>query len=192
MIFLYLIVACLLYLAVRGFAVKSTLSHIVLFGIILALTAIGFPLASALIATGQLRHERQTQREKVVTRVMQAGGWDALQKDCDEIVEHYRDSAFLWHRFETNALPPTLAALNPWEVSFYSPALLQDEPKVAVVRIKVFGIHSTGGHSIPYYGLEVICGPSAESYAPKPGRGGVPGNHYDSYRRVTDRIYEIY
>jgi len=195
MLFLYLIVAYLLYLAVRRFVVKSTLSHGVLFGILLVLTAVAFPVASALMATGRLRHERQTQRDMVTTRITQAGGWAALQKDCDEIVEHYRDSAFFWHRFETNALPPALAALKPWEVRFYSPAVLQnfkDEPKVAVVRIKIFGLHSTGGHSTPYYGLEVVCGAGVESYTPKPSRGGVSGNHYDSYRKVTDRIYEVY
>ena len=68
----------------------------------------------------------------------------------------------------------------------------KDEPQIPVVRIKVFGIHSTGGHSIPYFGLEVVCGTNAASYRPQPAHGGVSGNHYDSYKRVTDTIYEIY
>jgi hypothetical protein len=64
--------------------------------------------------------------------------------------------------------------------------------QVAVVRIKVFGMHSTGGHSTPYFGLEVMSGPDAESYRPRPSRGGVSGNGYRSFSAVTDRIYEIY
>jgi len=194
-IFLYLIVAYLLYLAIRRFVVKSSLSHVVLFSILFALTALAFPVAWGLMASRLIRHERQIQRDMVITRIRQAGGWAALQKDCDEIVEHYRDKAFFWHRYDTNALPPALAALKPWEVRFYSPTVLKDfkdEPKVAVVHIKIFGMHSTGGHSTPYYGLEVVGGAGAQSYTPRPGRGGVSGNRHDRYRRVTDRIYEVY
>ena len=139
--------------------------------------------------------ERRTQRQKVIERVQAAGGWAALQKECDALVEQYRDTAFMWHRGETNALPPALAALKPWEVRFYSPTVLRDfkdEPQVAVVRIKIFGMHSTGGHSTPYFGLEIVSGAGAESYRPRPSRGGVSGNGYRSYTTVTDRIYEIY
>jgi hypothetical protein len=140
--------------------------------------------------------ERRAQRAKAVGRIQSAGGWTALQKDCDALAEHYRDSVFQWHRgFSTNALPPAIAALTPKEVIFYSAKVLRefrDEPQVPVVRIKVFGIHSTGGHSIPYFGFEVVCTTNAESYRPQPSRGGVSGNHYGSYRQVTDRIYEIY
>jgi hypothetical protein len=39
-------------------------------------------------------YERRTQRQKVVERVQSAGGWAALQKDCDALVEQYRDSSF--------------------------------------------------------------------------------------------------
>jgi hypothetical protein len=139
--------------------------------------------------------ERREQRTKVVERIQAVGGWAALQKDCDTLVAQYPDSAFVWYRHDTNALPPTIAALKPWCVIYYSPTVVRgykDEPQIPVVRIKVFGIHSTGGHSIPYFGLEVVCGTNAASYQPQPAHGGVSGNHYDSYKRVTDTIYEIY
>ena len=139
--------------------------------------------------------ERRTQRAEVVERVQSAGGWAVLQKDCDMLAEHHRDSSFYWHRGDTNALPPSIAALKPWEVRFESPTNLRDfkdEPQISVVHIKVFGIHSTGGHSTPYFGLEVVCATNAESYRPQPSRGGVSGNHYHSYNRVTDTIYEVY
>jgi hypothetical protein len=60
------------------------------------------------------------------------------------------------------------------------------------VHIKVFGMHSSGGHSTPYFGLEVVTGPGAETYRPGPSHGGVSGNGYRSFKAVTDRIYEIY
>jgi hypothetical protein len=139
--------------------------------------------------------ERRTQRQELIERVQSAGGWTALQQDCDTLVEHNREGAFFWFRGDTNALPPTIAALKPLEVRYYSPAALRgssDETKVSVVHIKIFGLHSTGGHSTPYFGLEVVSGTNADSYFPHPGSGGVSGNHYDTYRKVTNRIYEIY
>jgi hypothetical protein len=139
--------------------------------------------------------ERREQRDKVAGWIQASGGWAALQKDCDTLVAQNPDGAFIWYRGNTNALPPTIAALHPWSVIYYSPAEVRnykDEPQIPIVRIKVFGLHATGGHSTPYYGLEVVCAANAEHYHPQPAQGGVPGNHYDSYRRVTDTIYEIY
>ena len=163
----------------------------------------GFAFLGVLVFLGALNPmwwpppsvERRGQRQKVLERVKTAGGWAAIQRDCDALVAQYWDSAFFWHRGETNALPPALAALNPWEVRFDSPTVLRDfkdEPLVAVVRIKIFGLHSTGGHSTPYFGLEVVCGAGTETYRPRPSRGGVSGNRYRSFSRVTDRIHEIY
>jgi hypothetical protein len=140
--------------------------------------------------------ERRTQRQAAFERVQSTGGWMALQRDCDALVEHNRDGTFSWFRHDdTNALPSTIAALNPWEVRYYSPAALRgssDETKVSVVHIKIFGLHATGGHSTPYFGLDVVSGTNADSYHPHPSSGGVSGNHYDTYRKVTDRIYEVY
>jgi hypothetical protein len=128
-------------------------------------------------------------------RILAAGGWAALQKDCGVLAARYRDSEFVWFRGTTNTLPPTIAALNPWSVTFYSPGATRDssdEPSVPVVRIKVFGIHSTGGHSTPYFGLAVVCATNATSYCPPSSHGGVSGNYYTSYQKVTDTIYEVY
>jgi hypothetical protein len=51
-------------------------------------------------------------------------------------------------------------------------------------------MHSTGGHSIPYFGLEVVCSTNAASYRPQAAHGGE--NYYENYYRVTETIYEIY
>jgi len=139
--------------------------------------------------------DRRTERKQVIEQVQLAGGWAALQKACDALVEQNRDEVFYWHRGSTNALPATLTALKPWDIQFIPPAVLRErkqEPQVAVVRIKFFGMHSTGGHSTPYFGLEVVSGPGAETYKPTPSLGGASGNGYRRYRAVTDRIYEIY
>jgi len=131
----------------------------------------------------------------VLERVQSVGGWAAIQSDCDTLAEQHRESAFFWYSGGPDALPSALAALKPQEVRFYSPRVLRDfkdEPQVAVVYIKIFGLPSTGGHGIPYFGLQVVCGAGAESYRPRPSRGGAPGNAYTSYTPVTDRIYEIY
>lgn len=140
--------------------------------------------------------ERSAQRQKVIERVQSAGGWESLQHDCEALVKEHRDGVFFyWNHWSTNTLPPALAALQPREIRYDLPVLLRepkDEPQMSVVQIRVFGLHATGGHSTPHFGLEVVCGSGAEGYTPRPSLGGVSGNHYNSYRRVTDRIYEIY
>jgi hypothetical protein len=158
--------------------------------------------------------ERREQRQKILERVQKVGGWDAVRLGCEALITNYPDgltwfppasNAWVYpnpqtkpHRYyvtnlDWGTLPPAVAALQPIEIRYYPPRFLpKDEPQFAVVRIKIFGLHSTGGHSIPYFGLEVVCGTNAESYRPQPARGGVSGNHYDSYDQVADRIYEIY
>lgn len=140
--------------------------------------------------------ELRNQREELLQRVEVAGGWAALQRECDDLVAQHRDGVFFWTRSEkTDGLPPVMTALKPMEVWYYSPAALrgmQDATPCSVVHIKVFGGHATGGHSTPYYGLEIISGTNADGYQPQPSSSGAIGNHYDSWREVTNRIYEIY
>jgi hypothetical protein len=133
--------------------------------------------------------ERRAQRQRLNERIQSAGGWAALQRDCDTLVQQNRTTGFAWH--QGDELPPALAALNPREVYFYPSPNRKDSSAMCVVHIRVLGVHSTGGHSTPYFGLEVVSGGNADQYRPEPGRGA-PGNYHDSYRKVTDRIYEIY
>lgn len=160
--------------------------------------------------------ERREQRQKVLERVQSVGGWDAVRGGCEALVTNYPDG-LTWFPPHSNAwvypnpqtephkyyvtnldygpLPAAVAALKPKEIRFYPPRLLRDfkdEPQVAVVRIKIFGIHSTGGHSTPYFGLEVPCGTGAERYEPRPSQGGVSGNRHTSFRKVADGVFEIY
>jgi hypothetical protein len=143
---------------------------------------------------------RRDQRKVAMERVQAAGGWPALQRACEDLVESNRETGFDWvHGFwlpseATNGLPPAIAALQPLEVSFVPPKAVpgsSDESNFSVVHIKIFGIHRTGRTAIPYFGLDFVYPTNANSYIPRPG-GGVSGNSHDSYLKVADRIYEIY
>jgi len=138
---------------------------------------------------------RRDQRKMVLARVEASGGWTALQRACDALVQTNRDSGFQWMHYSSNALPPEIAALQPQEVWYYSPKKVRGsifETDFDVLHIKVFGIHRTGLHAYPYFGLEIVSGTNAARYTPRPSLGGASGNGYDSYRKITDRIYEIY
>ena len=137
--------------------------------------------------------ERHTQRKKVVERVQAAGGWEKLKRDCI-LLTQTNDWVNWYHRSTNNSvpLPPSLAALQPQQVHFVTPRLLgenSEEERIPIVRIKVFGMHSTGGHSTPYFGLEVVTGPSSQGYTPKP-RPAAAGNGHLYYQKVADGIYE--
>lgn len=71
------------------------------------------------------------------------------------------------------------------------PTGFNEKPDVAVVRIKLFGLHSTGGHSTPFYGIEIVSGPGKEAYQPKPVHAA-SGNGHTSYREIEDGVYEVY
>jgi hypothetical protein len=136
--------------------------------------------------------ERRTERRLVEERIQPVGGWKALARDCHVLAQQYKaDGYFFWARGHTNALPPSIAALKPMWVRF-SRAASKDLPGVTIVQIKVFGLHSTGGHSSPYLGLEVASGRGAERYKPKPSGPAVPGERYTTYREVSTNFYEIY
>jgi hypothetical protein len=139
--------------------------------------------------------ERRTQHDTVLQRVQSAGGWEALRRDCISLAQ--TNEMVRWIRWHTNGapvMPPAILALKPQEVSYYSPKVFgpkSGELQIPVVRVKVFGMHSTGGHSTPYFGLEVIASDSTEGYAQK-AHPAVPGNGFEQYRKVSEGVFEIY
>jgi hypothetical protein len=181
-------IAWVLYSLTRRFVVNDTLSRVILFCLILALTSLALPCGCGLVSMAQLRHERQHQRELLASRVAQAGGWEALRRDGLALMEKHKDDSFFqWHKWSTNTLPASLAALKPWYVDYES----HQSPKVELVRIKVFGMHSTGGHSTPYLGVEVVTGPGSGDYLPKPVEAA-SGNAHTRFSKMAEGIYEIY
>jgi hypothetical protein len=147
--------------------------------------------------------DRIGQRKTLGERVRAAGGWEAVRRDCALLVSNKTDR-FYWQPSCTNVqattfsneiaihyvtnidygpLPPALEALKSREIRCHFP----------IMHIRLFGIHSTGGHSIPYSGLEVVCNSNADGYRPQKGKtGGVDGNSHSRYRRVSEGIFEVY
>jgi hypothetical protein len=147
--------------------------------------------------------DRIDQRKKLQERVNTAGGWIAIRQDCTLFVSN-RTDFFYWFppatnvqvtsfsnnvaiRYTTNlnygTLPPALAALKPRGMEYRNP----------VMQIRLFGMHSSGGHSTPYFGLEIVCSTNAPEYRPKVGgSGGASGNHHSTYEQVAEGVFEIY
>ena len=166
--------------------------------------------------------ETKIQRSIIAERIETVGGWTALQRDCDKLVAKYKGSYLHWSRWDTNELPPAVGALKPMSVEFFPqpvPQVQDSGPKLGsssssekmlpflpnipmeakpvpptseVVRIRVFGVHSTGGHSTPFFGLEVHCGPGSDTHEPQQNIRGVRGYPERTYRKVSEGIYEVY
>jgi hypothetical protein len=171
-----------------GFAICS--------GIILALLAL--PTFWRLLISGAFPpawYERRAQRQKVIERVQAAGGWETLRRACIGFAG--TNENIRWLRWFTNGaptLPPAIMALQPQQVYYVAPELLAvypHEPKIPIVRIMVFGTPSSGGHSTPYFGLEVVATPLNDDYTPKAHRA-VPGLRHSDYRKVSEGVYEVF
>ena len=110
-------------------------------------------------------------------------------------MEHNQDGAFFWWRAEpANALPPAIVALKPMDLSYNSPKILRNFPgetQVPVVHIRIFGLHATGGRATPYFGFDVVAGTNGQAYEPTPSTGA-SGNCHNAYRKITDKIYEVF
>ena len=131
-------------------------------------------------------YERRGQEQELAERVLSAGGWDAVRRDCISFADQHTNG-FYSHWHDTNGFPAAIVALKP--------AIVEYAPQYGCVRIRIFGMHATGGHSTPYFGLEVDTSTNNASY--KHGgegyeNGGVIGNHHSIADQVADGIYEIY
>jgi hypothetical protein len=131
--------------------------------------------------------QRERQRKIVRERVEAAGGWGTLQQECVGLLSSGQ-TEFSWPRSDlasSSNLPPAIARLNPRDVRLYAAP-----DGVPIVRIKVFGMHSTGGRSTPYYGLWVLCRPVPADYIPRVDFGGntVTGK----ILKITNSVFEVY
>jgi hypothetical protein len=146
--------------------------------------------------------ERTTERQQILERIESAGGWAALKRDCEVLASEHQDYDYNWPdgQISVNGLPPAIAALNPMAVRYYCPKEIAETRKLqigpggsdfaneigtnVVVRIYMFGAHSSGGHDLPGLGLEVLCEPGVTNYM------HFPTNR--TYRKVAEDIYEVY
>jgi hypothetical protein len=129
--------------------------------------------------------ERHSQREMLAKRVQTAGGWDAVRRDCLSFAAQHTDGFYSnWH--DTN-LPPAILALRPLSVEY--------APEYGCIRMRIFGMHASGGHSKPYFGLEVDTSTNNASYNHGTGYDngrGVIGNHHSIAKQVAEGVYELY
>ena len=138
--------------------------------------------------------EHHRQRKRVFERVKSGGGWETLRNDCIDMATTNQETGISWPHSPTNFfLPHSLTELKASRIE-YTPGRflkLAGGEQVEVMRIKIFGIYSTGGHSTPYYGLEVVWGPGTNNYHPQPSHAATGYSHI-TYDQVFPNIYEIY
>lgn len=153
--------------------------------------------------------ERNTERQLILERIESAGGWAALKRDCEVLGGEHQDHSYRWPdgQINVNGLPPAIAALQPMRIDYFCPkeAAEMKKQKVGpgssfvanwigtnvVVRIYIFGAHSTGGHDQPALGLDVLCEPGVANYSPVLLRSETPLEYW-TYRKVAEDIYEFY
>ncbi len=132
--------------------------------------------------------ERVTQRKTAMERVKAAGGWDAILNDCTAFWQTNQNQVFYYYyqgKPENDATPPlpaSLAALKPKHVT------LSFHRSVPVAQVQLFGLRSTGGRNVPYYGFVIVCDPSSRSQ-PENGKGV---NFRGEMKPIRDRVFEIY
>ena len=131
--------------------------------------------------------ERIHQRRIVRERVQEAGGLDAIRKDCEAIVQTHAATGFQWfYSFNTNdlsALPKSLAALQPRMVQLWP-----EQNGMQTIQIKIFGGHATGGRGQDFYILKVVCPPPPNFRSPFEVNPNAKVNYGN--REVADGIYE--
>jgi hypothetical protein len=167
--------------------------------VLTALIVVPYAFPELLTAWPPPSIERRAQRQKVLERIQSVGGWEPLRREALSLMEQHGDDYYGWYRTDTNALPAAIATLKPMQVEYLPSRFLSDfrngkftaPPNVRVVRIRIFGMHSTGGHSTPYFGLEIVAGPGSKDYVPMPHEV-VSGNRHVHYGKVAEDIYEIY
>jgi hypothetical protein len=131
--------------------------------------------------------QRASQRKLSQERVQGLGGWAVLAADCRKLVADSKTDYFQWVSIHDSSendgkLPSSITALKPHEVMF---EVSTNAP--TVVRIKLFGMHRTGGWDVPYYGLWVVCGGARPDYVPPITEG--PAR---SVAKITNEIFEAY
>jgi len=129
--------------------------------------------------------ERHAQRAEVLARVQSAGGWDVVRRGCIDLAERHTNGFYSnWH--DTNSLPAALVALHP--------LLVECQPQLGYLRIRVFGVHHTGGHSTPYFGLVVDISTNSPGHPPGTGneKRSLPGSYHYTFDQVAEGIYEVY
>ncbi len=135
---------------------------------------------------------RHRQRQVVLERIKDAGGWDAVRLACEQLVSNNPDGLVLAYQSPDFFFPTAIAALHPQTVSVRTPEMAQASENrptnLTKVSIGLYGQKRTGPPVAPYYGLAVYCGPGAGGYDPRTNSS----EHRLTYRKLADRVYEVH
>jgi hypothetical protein len=128
--------------------------------------------------------ERHSQRAEVAERVKAAGGWDAVRQGCIELTRNNGGVLAAWGK--ELKLPKAIDKLRPIWVESY--------PENGYVSLWILGVHSSGGHSTPYFGLEVDTSTNNVDYRRRgvQGHDGAAGTYHLRRIKVAEGIYEVY
>ena len=135
--------------------------------------------------------ERSRQRQTVNSIVQTNGGWNAFQTEASRLIQFAStNDQRQWFPKRAKFMPgyqlpegfPLLTALNPQEVEIRSYTFQSHDQAVFV---KVYGMHSSGGRGIPFYGL---------LYAPAPLNSPKEPVGFDALAReqIVPSVYELH
>ncbi len=180
LLFLYRAIGAIFSLRLRNRMRDNPFAHFLMFCAIPV--AVGLVL---LIHPGWLK--RYEERRQVLKKVEQAGGWDALRRDCLVIASqatNFERGDMGWLKYMTNfpPLPSAVSTLDPLRFT------CTYDGAGSVVRFHVLGHYSTDG-AWPEYWLWFYCGEGTESYVPKVNFGG--GRFGVTVRMITNGIFEV-
>lgn len=126
--------------------------------------------------------ERMRDRAHTLEQVKLAGGWEAVTKGCDELMQLPRFYNYSWLMGRSHPspveLPSALAALKPQVVRFER----HSETNWAVSMWLRAGRRDS-------YGLRVMCAAPTNSATALPPFSSPPG--VKPGRQLTDRVYEF-
>jgi hypothetical protein len=132
--------------------------------------------------------EKMRQRKIVVERVQEAGGWEIIKRDCNDLVQSNAETGYQWYSRwnDTNsaALPKSLAALKPRMVDLWL-----EKDGVVAIRIVIFGAHATGGRGQDFYSLKVICPWPQSAKFPFTVDPSIKVRYGD--RKMAEGVYEV-
>lgn len=97
--------------------------------------------------------ERREQRNKVALRIVEVGGFSNLVQACAAFASTNQSSTYFVSSFHTNVVyPREILVMKPRQI------LCERWKGIAVVKLQLFGMHSSGGRDAPFYSLIVVTG----------------------------------
>jgi hypothetical protein len=130
--------------------------------------------------------ERARQRQTVYERAQEAGGWNAIKNDANDLVQKYDGMGYNWFSSDRNDesdLPGSFAALKPKSID------IGNEPDgMCSVRIRIFGSHSSGGRGKDFYTVIVVFPFPTNIARPFRVNEGAKARYGD--RKIADGVFE--